>query len=104
MNEMRGILMLQADKDCKDFASQSQAQAWFEQHNDGLDADQDGKACEDFMYPAPTSTTGMTTTIVKSDATPTLPHTGSGTATMLIGALLLILVGLVLVWWRTRVS
>lgn len=41
------------DKDCSDFATQAQAQAWFEKHGgspsndvDGLDSDHDGKACE----------------------------------------------------------
>ena len=41
------------DKDCSDFATQAQAQAWFDSHggspsNDvaGLDGDRDGKACE----------------------------------------------------------
>ncbi|MEK6251658.1 MAG: excalibur calcium-binding domain-containing protein [Actinomycetota bacterium] len=42
-----------ADKDCSDFATQAQAQAWFDSHGgsasndvDGLDGDHDGKACE----------------------------------------------------------
>jgi hypothetical protein len=42
-----------ADKDCSDFATQAQAQAWFNSHGgsasndvDGLDADHDGVACE----------------------------------------------------------
>ena len=39
------------DRDCRDFQSQSEAQAFFEAHNPendphGLDADGDGKACE----------------------------------------------------------
>ena len=39
-------------KDCADFSTQRQAQRWFKQHNPnrdpaGLDADNDGRACED---------------------------------------------------------
>jgi hypothetical protein len=44
-----------ADKDCKDFDSRKQAQRFFENHNPkkdphNLDADDDGKACEDYDY------------------------------------------------------
>jgi hypothetical protein len=44
-----------ADKDCKDFDSRRQAQRFFERHNPkkdphNLDADDDGKACEDYDY------------------------------------------------------
>lgn len=43
------------DKDCDDFKSQRQAQKFFKKHNPredphGLDADGDGKACEDTDY------------------------------------------------------
>jgi hypothetical protein len=45
------------DKDCADFASQAEAQAYFEANGgsptnnvDNLDADHDGQACEDFDY------------------------------------------------------
>lgn len=45
------------DKDCKDFKSQAEAQAYFEKDGgsasnnvDNLDADHDGKACEDYKY------------------------------------------------------
>jgi hypothetical protein len=48
-----------ADKDCADFASQAEAQAYFEANGgsptnnvDNLDADHDGQACEDFDYGA----------------------------------------------------
>ena len=39
-------------KDCSDFKTQHQAQKWFKHHHPhkdpaGLDADHDGKACED---------------------------------------------------------
>ncbi|GAA2348354.1 excalibur calcium-binding domain-containing protein [Streptomyces kunmingensis] len=40
-----------ADKDCADFSSQSQAQAWYDSHPgnvDRLDRDNDTKACEDY--------------------------------------------------------
>ena len=46
-----------ADKDCADFASQAEAQAYFEANGgsptnnvDNLDADHDGQACEAFDY------------------------------------------------------
>ena len=46
-----------ADKDCADFGSQAEAQAYFEANGgsptnnvDNLDADHDGQACEDFGY------------------------------------------------------
>jgi len=42
------------DKDCSDFKTHKQAQKWFNKHGgskknnvDDLDADHDGKACED---------------------------------------------------------
>jgi hypothetical protein len=45
------------DKDCADFASQAEAQAYFEANGgsptnnvDNLDADHDGQACESFDY------------------------------------------------------
>jgi Excalibur calcium-binding domain len=45
------------DKDCADFASQAEAQAYFEANGgsptnnvDNLDADHDGQACESFNY------------------------------------------------------
>ena len=48
-----------ADKDCADFSSQAEAQAYFEAHGgsptnnvDNLDADHDGQACEDLDYGA----------------------------------------------------
>ena len=46
-----------ADKDCADFGSQAEAQAYFEANGgsptnnvDNLDADHDGQACESFDY------------------------------------------------------
>lgn len=46
-----------ADKDCADFGSQAEAQAYFEANGgsptnnvDNLDADHDGQACEAFDY------------------------------------------------------
>jgi hypothetical protein len=44
-----------ADRDCGDFASQAEAQAAFlavPGDPERLDADDDGTACEDFVYPA----------------------------------------------------
>ena len=49
--------LAQADKDCVDFSSQAEAQAYFEANGgsptnnvDNLDADHDGQACEAFDY------------------------------------------------------
>jgi hypothetical protein len=49
--------LAQADKDCADFSSQAEAQAYFETNGgsptnnvDNLDADHDGQACEAFDY------------------------------------------------------
>jgi Excalibur calcium-binding domain len=49
--------LAQADKDCADFSSQAEAQAYFEANGgspsnnvDNLDADHDGQACEVFDY------------------------------------------------------
>ena len=44
------------DKNCSDFKSQKAAQHWFHKHNPrkdpaGLDADNDGRACEDNPCP-----------------------------------------------------
>jgi Excalibur calcium-binding domain len=44
------------DKNCSDFGSQKAAQHWFHKHNPhkdpaGLDADNDGRACEDNPCP-----------------------------------------------------
>ena len=54
-----------ADKDCADFSSQAEAQAYFEAHGgsptnnvDNLDADHDGQACEAFDYRAGGGGTG----------------------------------------------
>jgi hypothetical protein len=49
--------LAQADKDCADFSSQAEAQAYFKANGgsptnnvDNLDADHDGQACEAFDY------------------------------------------------------
>lgn len=55
------------DLDCEDFATQQEAQAVFNQDTsdpNGLDADNDGLACEDFDY----ATGGMTGDDVDDDA------------------------------------
>ena len=45
------------DRNCDDFGSHAQAQAFFDRHGgsrsdnvDGLDGDSDGRACEDYEY------------------------------------------------------
>jgi hypothetical protein len=53
-----------ADRDCPDFTSQAAAQAAFNAvpgDPERLDADDDGKACEDHSYPG-TTTTGQVST------------------------------------------
>jgi LPXTG-motif cell wall-anchored protein len=81
------------DQDCADFSSQAAAQAHLQadpSDPDGLDADNDGVACESFNYGSEGATGG-----VGADA---LPRTGSGTGPSLgIGAVLLAAGG-VLVW------
>lgn len=72
-------VLAQADKDCSDFATQQQAQAYFDAHGgsasnnfDNLDADHDGIACESLpggsSAPAssPTSSTPATSTPASS--------------------------------------
>lgn len=88
------------DRNCDDFDSHAQAQAFFERHGgsesanvDGLDGDSDGQACEDYEYSGggnnddrdnddddntPSAddeddTGGMPDTSTPSDATPILP-------------------------------
>ncbi|WP_229378524.1 excalibur calcium-binding domain-containing protein [Streptomyces sp. VRA16 Mangrove soil] len=76
-----------ADKDCADFASQAQAQAWYDSHPgdpDRLDRDGDGQACEDYTgySSASTPTPTPTSTPSSSIGTSTMPQggvrTGSG--------------------------
>ena len=67
---LAAVLLLPAaanaqDKNCSDFASQSQAQAFFESiggspsnNADNLDADHDGKACEELAAGSTSSTNG----------------------------------------------
>jgi Excalibur calcium-binding domain len=53
-----------ADRDCPDFASQSEAQAAFNAvpgDPERLDADNDGIACEDYAYPAASTSTSAPT-------------------------------------------
>jgi hypothetical protein len=67
---LAAVLLLPAaakaqDRDCSDFATQSQAQAFFESiggspsnNADNLDADHDGKACEELTAGSTSSTSG----------------------------------------------
>ncbi len=81
------------DQDCADFSSQAAAQAHLRadpSDPDGLDADDDGVACENFNYGAGPATGGA--------GASALPRTGSGTVpSMSLGALLLAAGG-ALVW------
>jgi Excalibur calcium-binding domain len=87
------------DKDCADFSSQAEAQAYFEANGgspsnnvDNLDADHDGQACEEFDYAGGGGGgTGEDGTSGDGDA---LPFTGpndtllpAGTALLALGLL-----------------
>jgi Excalibur calcium-binding domain len=89
--------LAQADKDCADFSSQAEAQAYFEANGgsptnnvDNLDADHDGQACEDFDYGGD-GTGGGT-----GGDDGALPFTGPGSSLLPAGTALL-LTGLALV-------
>jgi hypothetical protein len=54
---LAGTAAAQPDRDCPDFPSRAAAQTAFDWRvgdPERLDADNDGLACEDFAYPAPT--------------------------------------------------
>jgi|SRR5215217_3657839 len=91
--------LAQADKDCADFSSQAEAQAYFEANGgsptnnvDNLDADHDGQACEAFDYGGGGGTGGGGTGGDDGD----LPFTGPND-TMLPAGTALVLAGLALV-------
>ena len=84
-----------ADKDCADFGSQAEAQAYFEANGgsptnnvDNLDADHDGQACEAFDYGGDDGST--------DGGNGGLPFTGPND-TMLPAGTALLLAGLALV-------
>jgi opacity protein-like surface antigen len=92
--------LAQADKDCADFSSQAEAQAYFEAHGgsptnnvDNLDADHDGQACEAFDYGGGGGGTGGGGTGGDDGE---LPFTGPND-TMLPAGTALVLAGLALV-------
>jgi hypothetical protein len=88
-----------ADKDCADFRSQAEAQAYFEANGgsptnnvDNLDADHDGQACEAFDYGGGGGDDGGT-----GGGNGNLPFTGpndtmlpAGTALLIAGGLLVL--------------
>ena len=93
------------DKDCADFASQAEAQAYFEANGgsptnnvDNLDADHDGQACEDFDYGDGTGggDTGGVDTGGVDNGGGALPFTGPND-TLLPAGTALLLAGLALV-------
>ena len=91
--------LAQADKDCADFSSQAEAQAYFEANGgsptnnvDNLDADHDGQACEAFDYGGGGGTGGGGTGGDDGD----LPFTGPNN-TLLPAGTALLLAGLALV-------
>jgi hypothetical protein len=91
-----------ADKDCADFSSQAEAQAYFEAHGgsptnnvDNLDADHDGQACEAFDYGGGGGGTGGGGT--GGGGTGTLANTGPKNKTLLPAGTALLVAGLALV-------
>jgi len=81
------------DLDCKDFPSQAAAQAALEQDPsdpNGLDADNDGQACESFDYgPAPATPPAPAPSTVQGGQE--LPFTGPSSRLPAAGAVLLAL-------------
>jgi LPXTG-motif cell wall-anchored protein len=95
--------LAQADKDCADFSSQAEAQAYFEANGgsptnnvDNLDADHDGQACEAFNYGGDDGggTGGGGT---GGGDTGSLAETGPTNNTLLPAGMALLLAGLALV-------
>jgi Excalibur calcium-binding domain len=91
-----------ADKDCADFSSQAEAQAYFEANGgsptnnvDNLDADHDGQACEAFDYGGGGGGTGGGGT--GGGGTGTLANTGPQNKTLLPAGTALLVAGLALV-------
>jgi hypothetical protein len=91
--------LAQADKDCADFSSQAEAQAYFDANGDSptnnvdnLDADHDGQACEAFDYGGGGGGTGGGGT----GGDDNLPFTGPNDSLLPTGTALL-LAGLALV-------
>lgn len=81
------------DQDCADFSSQAAAQAHLQadpSDPDGLDADNDGVACENFQYGSQGAPGGA-----GADA---LPRTGFGTVPSVSLGAVLVVVGGALVW------
>ena len=92
-----------ADKDCADFASQAEAQAYFEANGgsptnnvDNLDADHDGQACEAFDYGGGGGDDGSTGGGGNDGGNGDLPFTGPND-TLLPAGTALLLAGLALV-------
>jgi hypothetical protein len=94
-----------ADKDCADFSSQAEAQAYFEAHGgsptnnvDNLDADHDGQACEAFDYGGGGGGGGGTSGGgTGGGGTGTLANTGPQNKTLLPAGTALLVAGLALV-------
>ncbi|WP_425825829.1 excalibur calcium-binding domain-containing protein [Streptomyces fractus] len=73
-----GIAYAAPDKDCPDFSTQAEAQAYFDAHPgdpDRLDRDKDGMACEDSGLPAGSDSSADTPSDTSS-ATPAMPQDG----------------------------
>ena len=91
-----------SDKDCADFDTQREAQAYFESiggspsnNADRLDADGDGVACE-------RKSGGTTTTSGGKEGTSTLPMTGSTERLLLFAGISLLAVGASFVLFTRR--
>ena len=96
--------LAQADKDCADFSSQAEAQAYFEAHGgsptsnvDNLDADHDGQACEAFDYGGGGGGGGTGGGGTGGGGTGTLANTGPQNKTLLPAGTALLVAGLALV-------
>jgi hypothetical protein len=94
--------LAQADKDCADFSSQAEAQAYFEANGgsptnnvDNLDADHDGQACEAFDYGGGGGGTGGSGT--GGGDTASLANTGPQNKTLLPAGVALLVAGLAMV-------
>lgn len=80
------------DQNCADFASQADAQAHLNadpSDPDNLDGDNDGLACEAFLYPdRPPVTTGGGS-LARTGPTSAVPQAGIAAALLSVGGLLL---------------
>lgn len=96
-----------APKDCSDFGTQEDAQAFFQtqggQDPFNLDVDDDGKACEGLPSRAGVTTSPAPTPVV-TPGTQTLPKNGAGTVAMALSGLTFLEAGLGLTLLSKRIG